>query len=191
MSGSRTDDLLGNSSNWAVVKDLYLAFEGPVLWTGKRPKPDRTEPIRTGPDRTGCSLPLSKKKTDSNRTQPDRLGPVATGLWYPLKIRTFWAYFEEKRVNIAWVKTICFGGFQHSTTSRNCIIWVLEGFYHHKNFIGSNYTLYTIVYSMFYLIYTGKILVLLGCRSNWFEPVFGRFEPVFTGFGPVFFVFPN
>ena len=47
--------------------------------------------------------------------------------------------------------------------------WHLEVFYHHKNFIGSNYTLYTIVYNnWFYIIYTRKIQVFLRLWSGFF-----------------------
>ena len=48
-----------------------------------------------------------------------------------------------------WVmaKTICFRKIWLCTTSCSCIFWVLDNFYHHKNYIGSYYTLYAIVYN--------------------------------------------
>ena len=125
-----------------------------------------------------CRSGPCNRNNDRNRTELDRLGPifwlrlhplrkwknrlhepVATGFcgdrlptWYPLKMRTFWAYFEEKRAKIAWVmaKTICFGKIRLCTTSCSCIFVVLHDFFHHKNYIGTYYTLYTTVYNWFH-----------------------------------------
>ena len=65
---------------------------------------------------------------------------------------------------------------------------VLEGLYCHKNFIGNNYTPYTIVYNRFYPIYLGKIPVLLTNAKvverlawtdlNWFFWYFQTRQPV-------------
>ena len=125
-----------------------------------------------------CRSGPCNRNNDRNRTELDRLGPifqlqlhplwkwknrlhepVATGFrgdrlptWYPLKMRTFWAYFEEKRAKIAWVmaKTICFSKIRLCTTSCSCIFVVLHDFFHHKNYIGTYYTLYTTVYNWFH-----------------------------------------
>ena len=66
----------------------------------------------------------------------------------PLKMRKFWAYFEDKQARIAWsvAKMICYAEIRLCATSCTCVFWHLEDFYHHKNFIGKNYTQYTIVY---------------------------------------------
>jgi hypothetical protein len=55
-------------------------------------------------------------------------------------------------------KTICFGKIRLCTTYRSCIFGVLDDSFHHKNFIGTYYTLYTIVYNYFYAQNIFKIL---------------------------------
>ena len=47
-------------------------------------------------------------------------------------------------------KTICFGKIRLCTTSCSCIFVVLHNFFHHKNYIGTYYTLYTTVYNWFH-----------------------------------------
>ena len=71
---------------------MGIAFEGPVLWTGKRPKPDQTKPIRTRPNR--LQFATFEKK---NRFEPHATGPVRTScnrFMVPLKnthiLSLFW-----------------------------------------------------------------------------------------------------
>ena len=62
---------------------------------------------------------------------------------------------------------ICFGKIQLCATSHNCIFWVLDNFYCHKNFMGSYYTPYTIFYNSFYVPNIIKILVLISFYLLW------------------------
>ena len=112
----------------------------------------------------------------------DTTGPFETDYnwllkWYTLKMRTFWTQFEEKRAKIAWVmaKKICFSKIQLCMTSRSCIFVVLHNFFHHKNYTGTYYTLYTIVYNWFHVKKNKKkynfLCVMTKCdlnRKNWF-----------------------
>ena len=100
-------------------------------------------------------------------------------MWYPSKMRTFWAYFEEKQPRNRWdvAKMICYSKIQLCSTSHNCIFWVLDNFCRHKNFMGSYYTLYTIVYNWFYVWNTTKIPVLVGLNRTEFS-----FYEVWTSF---------
>ena len=155
---------------------MYNIITFRLEWTGV----DWTGLEWTGLDWTGgCSCMLSNNTTRPIWTNLDQL-PA----WYPSKIRTFWAYFEEKWPRNGWhvAKMICYSKVQLCWTSHTCIFWVLDNFYHHKNFMGSYYTLYTIVYNWFYVWNTAKIPVLAGlnklqqifCLSSlgWFGPVF-------------------
>ena len=75
---------------------------------------------------------------------------------------------------------ICFSKIRLCATSHNCIFWVLDNFYCHKNFIGSYYTLYTIFYNSFYVpniikIHTGFycfLLVMTETEKNWLRSQF-------------------
>ena len=143
-----------------------------------------------------CRSGPCNRKIDRNRTELDRLGPifwlqlhplrkwknrlhepVSTGFrgnrlptWYPLKMRTFWAYFEEKQAKIAWVmaKTICFGIIRLCMTSHSCIFGVLHNFFHHKKYMGTYYTLCTIVYNWFYVKNPKKIIFFMCYNKIWF-----------------------
>ena len=66
-------------------------------------------------------------------------------------------------------KTICFSKIQLCATSHNCIFWVLDNFYCHKNFMCSYYTLYTIFYNSFYVPNIIQILVLISFYSLWLK----------------------
>ena len=79
---------------------------------------------------------------------------------------------------------ICFSKIWLCATSHNCIFWVLDNFYCHKNFIGSYYTLYTIFYNSFYVPNIIKIPVLIGFYSLWLKLKK-------TGCSPGFFIFLN
>ena len=117
---------------------------------------------------------------------------VATGFrgvwlptWYPLKMRTFWAYFEEKQAKIAWVmaKTICFSKIWLCTTSCSCIFVVLHDSFHHKNYIGAYYTLYTIVYNWFYVKKSKKFQFFMHYDKIWFKLKKPVSVPVFLFWG--------
>ena len=90
--------------------------------------------------------------------QPSWYELIATSFRYPLKMHTFWAYFEEKQARIAWdiAKIVCY----HKIWLLQLVFvvfWDVEDSYHHKNFWVTYYTLYTIVYNWIYVIYTRKI----------------------------------
>ena len=134
-----------------------LVFKGLVHRTKKRPK---TELDQTG----GCSCMLFKQ---CNRTNLNRLQPVAHVIL--LRNAHILCPFWEKWTRIAWVmaKMICFSKIWLCATSHNCIFWVLDNFYCHKNFMGSYYTLYTIFYISFYVPNIIKIQVLISFYSLW------------------------
>ena len=96
---------------------ISIVFEGPVAWTEKT--------TETGLNWTsGCSYMLFKmKKTTRNHPQPDWLQSVAIWFRYSTKIRTFWAYFEEKQARnaCARAKTICYGKIRLCAMSCSCI----------------------------------------------------------------------
>ena len=125
-----------------------------------------TEKDRTGLDWLGLDQRLQLHAfKQRNWTNLDRLQPVVHMIL--LKNAHILAHFKEKRTRIAWVmaKMICFGKIQLCATSHNCIFWVLDNFYCHKNFKGSYYTLYTIFYNSFYVPNIIKIPVLIGFYS--------------------------
>ena len=141
---------------WCIV------FEGLVHATRKRLKPDQTKPQRNWT--VSWSSGFSEIK---NRTQLGQYEPVAIGFQYILNKCTFWAYFEEKRERIAWdmAKIVCYHKIWLLPQLVFVVFWDVEDSYHHKNFWVTYYTLYTIVYNCFYVIYTRKIPVLIS--FNW------------------------
>ena len=88
MSSGSTDTHVCFQSPGCVLQQvtlvLKLVFEGLVHATGKKLKPDRTEPQHNWT--ISCSSGFSEMK---NCTQPGRFELVAAGLWYLLKMRTF------------------------------------------------------------------------------------------------------
>ena len=171
-----------------------VVFECSVHATGKILKLDQTE--------LQCNQTVSwqfglfgNKKTAHNCTQLGWYELVATGFHYPLKMRTFWAYFEEKRARIAWdmAKIVCYQKIRLLQQLIFVVFWDVEGSYHHKNFWVTYYTLYTIVNNCFYVIYTRKIPVLIS--FNWLPlklvgTSLDRFFAVFAVSVWFFFVFP-
>ena len=105
----------------------------------------------------------------------------ATGFRYSSKIRTFWAYFEEKRARnaCARAKRICYGKIRLCAMSCGCIFWHVEYFYHHKNYMVRYYTLYSIFYNWFFIQRYQFLHVTTRMQKNRFLAVFFWFSPVY------------